>query len=282
MGGYSLSTTRAIVYRRISDDERYESGGGLAAQLDACKAFCDRNGWEMVGPIDEAGGMSGDTPVLRRPGLCAALEELKRGDILLVWKRSRIARDTKIIFVVEQVLREKKCRMVSTQDEGTLVDDPDDIAGVIMRTVTDLIAQIELLNTKFNTRATLRAKKRRGERTGGVPFGSDVVDDGRRSKPKRDRNGNPYGNLPIKLVPNPLELEILARAVELRRDGWTYDRIVWAMNRRGIKTKRGKVWSRSSLRFILLAIEADPCHPVRNLVRPAQDPPSVLPTSFAI
>lgn len=274
------SPTDAFGYVRVSGDEQFESAAGRNAQLDAIEACSKRNGWNLVQVFEESEGVSGETPEERRPGLMDALGALKRGNVLVVAKRDRLMRDNIRIAMLEAIIRQRKCRLISAAGEGTEAADPDDPTAFLQKGIVDLFAKYELLLIRLRTRSALAGKRRRGERTGGVPYGFDLADDGRRSKPKKDRAGNPSGNLPIALVANPAELEILARMVTLRRHRWTYDRITWALKEQSILTKRGRAWDRSSVRHVLTRIEADPCHPVHELLK-AERTAEASPTSSA-
>lgn len=79
---------RAVGYIRVSTDEQVN---GPKAQADALAAWCARNGVELVA-VHHDHGVSGGAELDKRPGLLAALDELERGDVLLVAKRDRLAR----------------------------------------------------------------------------------------------------------------------------------------------------------------------------------------------
>ena len=169
---------KAVPYYRESTDEQAESGAGKAAQHDSCEAWSKRLGIPMSEPcVDD--GVSGAAPLDKRPGLLDALAALDKGDILLVAKRDRLGRDPIVVAMIEAAVKRQGCRIVSAAGEGTEDDDP---TSVLMRRIIDAFAEYERLIIKARTRAALAAKKRRGQRTGSVPFGSDLVDDGSRSK----------------------------------------------------------------------------------------------------
>ena len=242
---------RAIVYRRVSTDDQAESGAGLAAQIDACRAWCDREGYELIGPYDEDEGLSGSTPLDRCPALTEAVAELAAGDVLLVQKRDRVARDRIKIAMLEALLKRRKVRLVSAAGEGTELTAADDPMAFMYRGMTDLFAEFERLLIAWRTRSALAAKKRRNERTGRVPYGRDLHDDGRRSK---------SGGLPVALVVNPAEAETLEKLFALRRQGWSFQRIAWALNRQGIVTKAGKPWQSSSVAWVCSAHQVSKGH----------------------
>ena len=79
-----------------------------------------------------------------------------------------------------------------------------------MRRMIDAFAEYERLIIKARTLAAPAAKRRCGERTGRVPYGMTVIDDGRRSK---------KGNLPVALVPDAVEEAVVADIDALHAGG---------------------------------------------------------------
>jgi DNA invertase Pin-like site-specific DNA recombinase len=53
-----------------------------------------------------------------------ALNALRRGDVLIVAKRDRIARDAFVSVLIEREAAKKGARIVSAAGEGTDSDDP--------------------------------------------------------------------------------------------------------------------------------------------------------------
>jgi DNA invertase Pin-like site-specific DNA recombinase len=82
---------RVLAYVRVSSAEQAESRGGLEAQRATILAEAERRGWQLVDVIEDAGWSAKD---LKRPGIQAALETLRRGqaDALVVAKLDRLSR----------------------------------------------------------------------------------------------------------------------------------------------------------------------------------------------
>jgi DNA invertase Pin-like site-specific DNA recombinase len=234
---------KSVFYRRCSTDEQTESGAGLKAQLDACMNHAERAGLEMVGDFADE-GISGAAPLDKRPGLLDALAMIGTGDVLLVAKRDRLGRDPIVVAMIEAAVNRQGGRVVSAAGEGTEGDDP---TSVLMRRIVDAFAEYERLVIKARTRAALMAKKRRGQRTGSVPIGFDLVDDGERSKTDR----------PLALVPNAAELATMVLVRKLRVEGLPLRRIAAELDRLGIAPKRGAArWSHSAIVRILKRVVA--------------------------
>ena len=231
-------TLKAVPYYRVSTDEQADSGAGRDAQHDACESWSRRLGILLAGPcVDD--GVSGAAPLDRRPGLLDALAVLGKGDILLVAKRDRLGRDPIVVAMIEAAVQRQGGRVVSAAGEGTEGDDP---TSVLMRRIIDAFAEYERLIIKARTRAALAAKKRRGQRTGGVPLGSDLVDDGARSK----------AGHPIALAANPGEQETVAMIRLYREEGRSLRAIADELTAKGVPTKAGLArWDHSTVRKIL-------------------------------
>lgn len=207
---------RAWISGRVSSEEQRESGAGIAAQLDACRAYAGRQGWAVGGEFtDEA--VSGATGLDKRPGLLMAITSMGKGDVLLVSKRDRLGRDPMAIAMIEAAVKRKGGRIVSVAGEGTDNDDP---SSVLMRRMVDAFGEYERLVIKARTRAAMQAKRRRGERVGQLPLGHDLADDGKH------------------LIANDAEQAVLATIVQLRKSGLSMRAIADRMNNDRIPTKQ--------------------------------------------
>src|SRR4051812_7081165 len=170
---------RAVISARVSTEDQAASGLGIDAQIHACRAWAERGGLAVVGPfVDD--GVGGATGLEKRPGMLDALAQLEPGDVLLVAKRDRLGRDPIVVAMIESAVGREKCRIVSAAGEGTENDEP---TNVLMRRMVDAFAEYERLIIKARTRAALAAKRRRGERTGQVPWGATLADDGKTLTP---------------------------------------------------------------------------------------------------
>ncbi len=102
-----------------------------------------------------------------------------------------------------------------------------------MRRIVDAFAEYERLIIKARTSAALQAKIRRGERCGSVRFGYDLSTDGKT------------------LVSRADEQEAISVMHELRTQGETLRDIAAELNRRELKTKKGKSWRPMTISRIL-------------------------------
>jgi DNA invertase Pin-like site-specific DNA recombinase len=227
------STGRAIGYCRVSTDQQRESGLGLDAQRAAIEQTAARLQVRLVDVYTDA-GLSGSLSVDDRPALADALNALRRGDVLIVAKRDRIARDAFVSVLIEREAAKKGARIVSAAGEGTETDDP---AAVFTRRILDAVAELERALTAARTRAALRAKRVRGERAGCEPFGFRVNGDGKT------------------LHAFEPEQQVLRVIEECRQARYSLRDVAGELNRRGFTTRAGSPWRFENVRGILRTID---------------------------
>ena len=98
-----------------------------------------RLGVELSATFTDA-GISGGLPLEQRPGLLAALDTLRKGDLLIVAKRDRLGRDVLNVAMFERLAERKGARIISAAGEGTDTDDP---TSRLMRQMVDCFAEYE-------------------------------------------------------------------------------------------------------------------------------------------
>lgn len=199
---------KAVAYIRVSTEEQHL---GPEAQLAAIELWATRQGITVVA-IHRDIGVSGATPLADCTGLVSALEDLKTHDagLLVVAKRDRLARDVMKSAMAEARAESLGARIVSAAGEG----DGTDPAARLMRTIIDAFAEYERLIIGARTKAALGAKKAKGERVGGIPYGFSSVDG--------------------QLVVNEDERRIVAFARELSSQGESLRGICAAFKARGV------------------------------------------------
>jgi len=219
---------RAVGYVRVSTTEQATSGLGLEAQRAALASAAARLGAPLAAVYEDA-GLSGSLAAEDRPGLLAAIDALRRGDILLVAKRDRLGRDVVAVALVERLVARKGARVVSAAGEGTDGDDP---TAILMRRIIDAFSEHERLLIGSRTKAALRAKRARGERAGNVPFGFRATPEGR-------------------LEPNEREQAVIAEAVALRAAGRSFRDTTLDLACRGFVGRAGRPLGLAQVHAIL-------------------------------
>jgi site-specific DNA recombinase len=230
-----LSAGRAVGYVRVSTQEQAESGLGLLGQETAIKAAAERLHLTVDAIYTDA-GFSGSLGLEYRRGLADAIAALRKGGTLLVSRRDRVARDSFNSIVIEREVAKRGGRIVSAQGEGTGDDDP---GSVFVRRVLDAVAELERALIAARTRAAMAEAKKRGQRTGHVPYGMRLANDGRMLE--RDEG----------------EQATLALVRKLRALGYAQRDIADELNRLGIKTRRGDAFQRSFVAQLLARHSAE-------------------------
>ena len=156
----------AIIYIRVSTQKQAEAENGLDAQKADCVAYAEKNGF-CVGGVFVDAGVSGGAELQDRPGLMSAIESLKKGSVLLVAKRDRIARDVLNNAVIEKMVSNKKSSIISADGAGN----GNDPAAALMRNILAAMAAYEKALAGMRTKAALQAMKEAGKVYGMVPYG---------------------------------------------------------------------------------------------------------------
>lgn len=207
-----------LAYLRVSTTDQAEAGNGLNAQRDACQAWAARQG-ETVAAVFEDPGVSGSKSLEHRPALLELLAGLKRGDVVLVAKRDRVARDVVISAMVEAAVERKGARLVSAAGEGSEDDSP---SGLLMKRLIDSFAEYERAVIASRTKAALQAKKRRHERVGAVQYGYHLAADG------------------IHLEIDEPEQSVIREARRLRYSGLSLGKVAAELAKQGLLSRVGR------------------------------------------
>jgi site-specific DNA recombinase len=217
----------AIGYIRVSTEGQAVEGVSLDAQKAKITAWADLNGYEL-GMIYVDAGISGKRAD-NRPGLQDALQAIKRGDALVVYSLSRLARSTRDTLDIADILEKKNADMVSIQEHI----DTTTAAGKMVFRMLAVLNEFERDQIAERTRSALQYKKSKGEKTGGtVPYGFDVQDG--------------------ILIKKSSEQKAIRLMMELRRKGYSFRAICKELEKDGCKTKTGgDTWNPKTIRAIL-------------------------------
>jgi site-specific DNA recombinase len=160
---------RAVLYARVSSEDRSRDGRNLQGQLELCKEYALKRGWRIVGELAEddrgASGASFELPQLNRIYEMARAGEF---DILVVREIDRLSRRLAKQLIVEEEL--KRCGI---QIEYVLGEYPDTPEGSLMKNVKASIAEYERLKITERMVRGRRQKAKAGNvlMHGHIPFG---------------------------------------------------------------------------------------------------------------
>lgn len=145
---------RAVLYARVSGDDRHTEGRNLAGQLELCREYAEEHGYEVVAELAEddrgAPGAAFELPQLNR------VRELARVggfDILVVREMDRLSRRLAKQLFVEEELR--RAGITIEYVKGVYEETPE---GNLMKNVRAVVAEYERLKiTERTTAARYRA-----------------------------------------------------------------------------------------------------------------------------
>jgi site-specific DNA recombinase len=100
-----ITTKRAVLYARVSSDDRSKDGRNLAGQIEMCREFALDNGWQVVAELSEddrgASGASFELPELNHAREMAQSGEF---EVLVVREIDRLSRKLAKQLIVEEQL----------------------------------------------------------------------------------------------------------------------------------------------------------------------------------
>lgn len=219
---------KAIGYVRVSTEDQAREGVSLDAQGAKVKAWADLNEYELTGLYTDAGisGKRADN----RPGLQEALQSVSKGDALVIYSLSRLARSTRDTLDIADLLTRRGADLVSISEKI----DTTTAAGKMVFRMLAVLNEFERDQISERTRTALQYKKAKGEKTGGdVPYGFDLGTDGH-------------------LVKNKMEQRAIDLIGELKAKGYSLRAIARELKAKGYRTKRGKAtWNPKTISTIL-------------------------------
>jgi len=214
----ATNQNRVVAYIRVSTEQQSEQGQSLEAQQEKIQAYAALYNLEIVEIIVEVGSAKD----LNREGLQRALRLLEAGkaSAILVVKLDRLTRSVADLGkLIETYFAPGKASLMSVAEQI----DTRTAAGRLVLNILASVSQWEREAIGERTSAVLQHKKSKGEYTGGpIPYGFVVV------------NGM--------LVADPHEQEIVRLAKELRSSGLSLAKIASALDKRGLRSRNGKVF----------------------------------------
>ncbi len=235
---------RCAIYTRKSTDEGLDRDfNSLDNQREAAENYIKSQqgeGWEILADRYDDGGFTGGN--MDRPALQRLLADIESGkvDRVVVYKIDRLSRSLLDFAKLADFLETHQVSIVSVTQQL----DTSTSMGRLTLNMLLSFAQFEREMVSDRTRDKMRAARRRGKWTGGMPrLGYDVAPEGRRLVVNQEEAEQVLGIFNL-YAENP---SLVAVSQELNRRGWR--RKCW-------KTKKGqwrdgKPWDVANLRRML-------------------------------
>jgi DNA invertase Pin-like site-specific DNA recombinase len=218
---------RFIAYERVSTARQGASGLGLGAQRLSIDGFAASRGAEVLARYTDV--ESGKNP--NRPELTAAIQLARlTGATLVIAKLDRLSRNAAFLLT----LRDSGVRFLA-------VDMPE--ANDLTVGIMALVAQAEREAISRRTKEALAVAKARGIKLGN-PNGAEAL--------RRAGKGAVALRAAVSANAERFAVELAPVLADIRAEGHVSLRVMAAeLNRRGMQTRRGAMWSVSNVRNLV-------------------------------
>lgn len=223
--------TNYLIYGRVSTSRQAERELSIPAQVKACQKYgMDRN-WSLAPDgIYEEKGESART--VERPQLQKMLHRAKTDtkiDVILVHKLDRMCRNVADYAAIKMMLKKHDVKVVSVVEQFD-----ESFSGELVENIMASIAQWTSQNISWEVRKGLKEAVERGRFPGVAPLG--YLNDKKTKSLLVDNIRAPY----VKL------------GFELYATGkYSYESLAAELNKRGLRTRGGKLVGRKTLEHIL-------------------------------
>jgi DNA invertase Pin-like site-specific DNA recombinase len=217
---------RAVAYLRVSTQQQQRSGLGIEAQRAAIERFAEAESLTIIEEYAEFETGKGADALDRRPQLAAALAAARKAKCsILVSKLDRLSRD---VAFVSGLMAQRVPFIVAELGRD---------ADPFMLHLYAALAEKERRLISERTTAALQAKKASGARLGN-PTNLHVA--GSTGRAKQVEAADEFS----------INLTSLVESIQ-KAGAHTLRQIASALNDRGVRSARGSVWHRSSVRNLL-------------------------------
>jgi len=217
---------KVVGYVRVSTEEQAREGVSIEAQQSKIEAWAKALDFKVIA-VEVDAGISGKN-IRAREGLKKALEvACSEKAALVVYSLSRLSRSTKDTIMLAEMLDAAGADLVSLSERI----DTTSAAGKMVFRMLAVLNEFERDQISERTSAILQHKKSKLEAYSPTPYG--------------------YNKNEKKLLPDPVEQEVIKKMKRLRKQGKSFKRIAKYLNSRNTPPKRGSLWYASTVRYIL-------------------------------
>lgn len=165
------SNHRAIGYCRVSTADQADFGVSLDAQTEKIRGWSVANDYELT-EVKVDRGLSGGR-CDNRPALQEALKAVSRGDSLVVYSLSRLARSTRDTLMIAETLERKGADLVSLTER---IDTTSSTGKMVFRMLA-VLSEFERDVISERTSMAMAHLRSSGKYTGGFePYGYRCID----------------------------------------------------------------------------------------------------------
>lgn len=150
--------TRAVLYARVSSDDRHNESLNLNGQLALCREYASRQGYSVIEELaeDDRGASGAD---IELPKLSRAIELARADafDVLVARELDRLSRT-----LPKQLIIEAELKKAGVKIEYALSEYPDTPEGTMAKQVRAIIAEFEREQIKIRTTRARRLHAKNG------------------------------------------------------------------------------------------------------------------------
>jgi DNA invertase Pin-like site-specific DNA recombinase len=223
--------TKVILYARFSPRRKAEQCESIEMQLELCRDYCRRQGYEIVAEYSDR-ALSGSEE--DRPGLWNAIEALKRDYLLIVYRLDRLARSVYLSYIIEHAVNKRNAKIVSISGEGTWQDGPED---ELVRRILQALAEYERKVIAARTKAAMLRHQANNRKISSIaPYGYAI-------DPQE----------PNRLILHGKEQQVIRIIRRMKDRGYSNRRICRYLESKNI-TPRGNSWHHATISKIVARI----------------------------
>lgn len=214
-------------YRRVSTDIQREEGVSLHTQNERLNNFAASQGWTIVEDYSDEGFSAKD---MNRPQLQRLIQDIeaKKIDILLVYRLDRLVRSVSDLHQLLKIMDQHDVKFKSC----TEVFDTTNATGRLFITIIATLAQWERETIAERVYDNMLERSEMGLRNGApAPYGYEY-------------------NEQKELIQVPEEAKWV-KFMFTKYVSTGSQNIAKALNKRGVRTKKGELWSDFSVRYVL-------------------------------
>ena len=215
---------KTVIYARYSSDNQRDAS--IDQQVKACQKYAEDQDLQIIRVYADR-ALTGKTD--KRPDFLRMIKDSAKGEFsyVIVYALDRFSRNKYDSAIYKQKLKENGVRVLSAMEHIT-----DDPTGALMESILEGFAQYYSDELSQKIHRGLKDNAEKGIVNGSVPLGFRRGKDGRAEIVEDEAN---------------IIREIFRRVA----DGEQLIRIVEDFNRRGLRTKKGALWNKSSFNKIL-------------------------------
>lgn len=252
----------AFGYIRVSTTEQAKNGLSLEYQESQIKLYCQFREWNLLKIFtDERSGRDSNRPAFREMQARMLVGEAK---VVVFLRFNRVFRN---FTAANQLWNEFQVAGLEFASIREQLDTSTPMGRAMMRMIW-VWAELDRENISERTQEIAAHLKDMGLKYSGVPYGyHEIATDQLR-----------HGKATFRLEVDPAEQAVIARMLQLRKEGWSYQRIARLLNAEAIPTKKahqqyqqrqglrtGKsatyagIWHASTVRDVIVrALSGDP------------------------